>query len=145
MTTSRAPQPPTVAVTGAGRGLGLVITSSLLAQGARVIANHRSPSSELDALHKEFPDHLSLVEGDIGDESTARVLADTARATGQLDALVCNAAIARDQVLVRTSVEDWDEVQRVNVRGSFLATKHALKLMMRQRHGRIVYISSVVG
>ncbi|MFD5124098.1 SDR family NAD(P)-dependent oxidoreductase [Streptomyces sp. NPDC058385] len=145
MTTNNAPGQRTVAVTGAGRGLGLVITSSLLAEGARVIANHRSPSTELDALLKEFPDQLHLVQGDIGDESAAEELGRTARGLGRLDALVCNASIARDQLLLRTSVEDWDEVQRVNVRGSFLATKHAVKVMMRQRHGRIVYISSVVG
>ncbi|MEU3983200.1 SDR family NAD(P)-dependent oxidoreductase [Streptomyces sp. NPDC026672] len=144
MTTS-ADEQPTVAVTGAGRGLGLVIVGSLLAKGAKVVANHRSPSPELDTLLKEFPDRLTLVQGDIGDEATAKALADAARAVGGMDALVCNAAIARDELLVRTTVEDWDEVQRVNVRGSFLATKYALKLMMRQRRGRIVYVSSVVG
>lgn len=145
MTTNSPPEGRTVAVTGAGRGLGLVIVESLLAQGTRVIANYRSASAELDTLQKEFPDHLHLVQGDIGDEPTAQALVSAARTAGRLDALVCNAAIARDELLVRTSVENWDEVQRVNVRGSFLATKHSLKLMMRQRHGRIIYISSVVG
>lgn len=133
-----------VAVTGAGRGLGLLTVRTLLDQGTQVIANHRSPSEDLAQLRKEFPGRLHLVQGDVADEETAVALADAGRRLGRLDALVCNAGIARDRILVQLPAEDWDEVQRVNLRGAFLSTKHALKLMMRQKRGRIVYVSSVV-
>lgn len=133
-----------VALTGAGRGLGLLTAQTLLDQGAAVVANHRSPSDELAGLADKHPGRLRLVPGDVAAEETAALLAAEARRFGRLDTLVHNAAITRDQPLVRMPVEDWDEVQRVNLRGAFLATKHAVKSMMRTRYGRIVYISSVV-
>lgn len=133
-----------VAVTGAGRGLGLTTARTLLDQGARVVANHRSPSTELDVLAKEYPGRVTLVSGDVSTESTASDLVDAAREFGRLDALIHNAAVTRDGLLVRMSVEDWDEVQRVNLRGAFVTTKHALRYMMRRRAGRIVYVSSTV-
>jgi len=133
-----------VAVTGAGRGLGLLTVRELVDQGARVLANHRSPSEDLEQLSKEHPGQVHLLPGDISEEPTAVALLEAARKLGRLDALVNNAGITRDRVLMHLSVEDWDEVQRVNLRGPFLATKHALKLMIRQRSGRIVYISSIV-
>lgn len=132
-----------VALTGAGRGLGLLTAQTLLDQGARVVANHRSPSEELERLADKHGDRLRLVAGDVADEETSVTIASEARRFGRLDALVHNAAVTRDQPLVRMSVEDWDDVQRINLRGAFLATKHALKIMMRARYGRIVYISSL--
>lgn len=81
--------------------------------------------------------------GDVGDEATARQIVTTATELGRLDGLVLNAAITRDQPLVRMSAEDWDEVIRVNLRGPFLATKHALRFMMRRKYGRLVYVSSL--
>ncbi|AVH55803.1 MULTISPECIES: SDR family NAD(P)-dependent oxidoreductase [Streptomyces] len=132
-----------VILTGAGRGLGLETASTLLAEGARVIANHRSPSAGLEALADKHPDRLDLVPGDIAAEDTAVELISRARRLGRLDVLIHNAGIARDQLLVRTPVEDWDAVHGVNLRGAFLTTKHALKTMMRARYGRIIYVSSV--
>jgi 3-oxoacyl-[acyl-carrier protein] reductase len=133
-----------VAVTGAGRGLGLAITRALLERGASVVANYRSSSSPLEELAVSHPHRLTLVQGDIGEESAARRLVDSASAHGHLDALVHNAAVSRDGLLVQMSVEDWDEVFRVNVRGAFLVTKYAARLMLRRRYGRIVYLSSIV-
>lgn len=132
-----------VAITGAGRGLGLLTTETLLRQGARVIANHRSPSPNLEEFRRKFPGQLQLVPGDIGEESTAIALADAARNAGDLHVLIHNAGVTRDQLLAHMPVEDWDEVQRVNLRGGFLATKHAVRIMLRRRYGRIVYISSI--
>jgi 3-oxoacyl-[acyl-carrier protein] reductase len=132
-----------VTVTGAGRGLGLLTVRALLCQGAQVIANHRSPSPALEQLREGHPDAVHLVAGDIGEEPTAEAIAHAARGLGRLDAVVHNAGITRDQALVRMSVADWDEVLRVNLRGAFLLTKHALRLMMRRRYGRLVYVSSL--
>lgn len=132
-----------VILTGAGRGLGLLTAQTLLGQGAQVVANHRSPSPGLNQLAEKYRDRLRLVAGDVATEETAATLAQEARRLGRIDVLIHNAAITRDQPLVRMPVEDWDEVQRVNLRGAFLTTKHALKTMMRARYGRIIYVSSV--
>ncbi|MGX1977196.1 SDR family NAD(P)-dependent oxidoreductase [Streptomyces kronopolitis] len=141
-TADTQPSPRTVAVTGSGRGLGLLIVKALLDGGCRVLANYRTPTDELTALHESHPGRLHLCRGDIGEESAAEALVAAARGLGRLDAVIHNAAIIRDQPLVTMPVDDWDAVQRVNLRGSFLVTKHALRLMMRQRYGRMVYVSS---
>lgn len=132
-----------VAVTGTGRGLGLLTVETLLEQGNTVVANYRSQSADLEQLQNKYGDQLVTVAGDIGAEETAEALAKTAKKVGGLHALVHNAGVSRDQPLVRMPVEDWDAVQRVNLRGAFLATKHALRVMMPKRYGRFVYVSSV--
>ena len=132
-----------IALTGAGGGLGVLIAATLLQRGALVAANHRSPSTGLLKLQEKHPDALHLVAGDIGCEETAEKLIAVARALGKLDVLILNAAITRDQPLVRMPVEDWDEVLRVNLRGAFLVTKQALRVMMRHRYGRLIYLSSL--
>jgi 3-oxoacyl-[acyl-carrier protein] reductase len=134
----------TVAITGAGRGLGLLTVRTLLEQDSNVVANYRSQSPELDLLAKQYSSKLLLVQGDASDEGTAKALVHAAAEFGGLDALIHNAAITRDGAAVLLSVEDWDEVMRVNLRGAFVVSKHALRPMMRQRSGRIVYVSSTV-
>lgn len=133
-----------VALTGAGRGLGLLTARELLERGAQVIANVRTPTEHLSALEEKHSGRLHVCRGDIGEESTAEEIVRRAAGLGRLDALVHNAAIARDQPLVRMPAADWDAVQRVNLRGAFLATKHVLRPMMRARSGRLLYVSSVV-
>jgi 3-oxoacyl-[acyl-carrier protein] reductase len=132
-----------VAVTGAGGDLGLLTTRVLLRQGARVLANYRSPAPALQQLAERYPAELRMVAGDVGEEDTAVAIVDAARGLGGLDVLVHNAATTRDRSLVRMAAADWDEVVRVNLRGAFLTTKHALRLMMRRRYGRLIYVSSV--
>jgi len=133
-----------VALTGAGRGLGLLTASALVERDARVVANYLSEAPELFRLNEKYPDQVQLVQGDIADEDTARAVADSAvDRFGQLDVLVHNAAVSHDQVLVRMPVEHWDEVVRVNLRGAFLATKHSLQPMIRRRYGRMIYVSSL--
>ncbi len=131
------------AVTGAGRGLGLAIAQTLVERGARVVAHHRSASPDLERLGEARPEQVTRVGGDLSDEATAEAIAAAAKRFGSFDVLVCNAGASKDQLLVRTSVDDWDTVQRNNLRSAFLATKHALRVMMRQRSGRILYVSSV--
>jgi 3-oxoacyl-[acyl-carrier protein] reductase len=135
---------PVAAVTGAGRGLGLLITETLLAHGFRVVANHRSPSPELALMEAGAQGRLATVAGDISAEETAEKIAAQALAQfGGLDAVVNNAARTKDKALISMSPQDWDEVFHTNVRGAFLMTKHALRLMIRRRGGRLIYISSV--
>jgi 3-oxoacyl-[acyl-carrier protein] reductase len=133
-----------VAVTGAGAGLGLLTVQHLLEQGARVIANYRASADELLSLQTVHPGALHAIAGDVGEEATAVAIAKQARALGRLDVLVHNAAITNDRPLIAMSVDDWDDVIRVNLRGAFLVTKHGLPVMLKRRYGRVIYVSSLV-
>jgi 3-oxoacyl-[acyl-carrier protein] reductase len=132
-----------VALTGAGSGLGLLIAQALLEQGAQVIANYRSSADRLEGLREQHPDALHPLAGDVGDDDTAAAIAAAARSLGRLDVLIHNAAITRDRPLVAMTADEWDDVMRVNLRGAFLLTKQALRLMMKRRYGRLIYVSSV--
>ena len=132
-----------VAVTGAGRGLGLQLVRTLLDQDAEVVANHRSPSEQLEKLAADDP-RLHLVQGDIAEPDTSeRIVRGAVERFGRLDSVVHNAAVTRDRPLALMAVEEWDEVLRVNLRGAFLLTREAVRVMMRRRSGRFVYVSSV--
>jgi 3-oxoacyl-[acyl-carrier protein] reductase len=133
-----------VAVTGAGRGLGLLTVEALLDRGDVVVAHYRTPSEDLSRLEKEFPDRVHPVQGDIADPGTSEAIVRAATALGQLDAVVHNAGTAKDGPLVSMPVQDFDDVLAVNLRSAFLLTKAALRPMMRQKRGRFVYVSSVV-
>ncbi len=87
-----------------------------------------------------------LVEGDVSEESSAKAaVAQVVDRWRRMDILVNNAGINRDRLLLRMSSEDWDRVLDVNLRGAFLCTKFVMHHMIKQRRGRIVNISSVVG
>jgi 3-oxoacyl-[acyl-carrier protein] reductase len=133
-----------IALTGAGSGLGLLATQHLLEQGAHVIANYRSSAEELLSLQELHPGALHPVAGDVSEETTAVAIAEQARTLGRLDVLIHNAAISRDRPLIGMSTDDWDDVIHVNLRGAFLTTKHALRVMLRRRYGRVIYVSSIV-
>nr|WP_217548649.1 SDR family NAD(P)-dependent oxidoreductase [Streptomyces sp. GbtcB6] len=90
-----------VVLTGAGRGLGLPTTQILLKQGAHVVADHRCPSEGLAALADRFGDRLRLVAGDVAEEEAAVALVAASQQFGRLNVLIHNAAITRDQPLVR--------------------------------------------
>jgi 3-oxoacyl-[acyl-carrier protein] reductase len=132
-----------VVVTGAARGLGHAITEELLQRGAQVVAGYSADPAPLDLLAEKWSDQLWPVPGDIAEEGTSLRLIEQAARLGGPTAVIHNAAISRDALLVRMKPEDWDDVQRVNLRGAFLLSKHAVKAMMKTRWGRLVYISSV--
>ena len=136
-------------VTGASRGIGSVIARRLADAGAAVAINYRSRGAEADAVVDSIRNsggHAIPVPGDVSDEAAAEVVVKSAaEQLGRLDILVNNAGINRDRLLMRMSVSDWDEVLSVNLRGTFLPTRFAVPLMVRQRYGRIVNVSSVVG
>ena len=136
-------------VTGSSRGIGAAIASQLAAAGAAVAINYRSNAAAadgvIDAIRAAGGEALR-VPGDVSDENAAEaVVKTTADRLGRLDILVNNAGVNRDRLLLRMSAADWDEVLSVNLRGTFLPTRFAVPLMVRQRYGRIVNISSVVG
>jgi 3-oxoacyl-[acyl-carrier protein] reductase len=133
-----------VIVTGAGSGLGWHITQALLAQGDTVIANYATSGDLLNSRVTEVgADRLVPVKGSIADESTSEELAAEAAQLGGPQAVIHNASITRDGLLVKMSLQDWQAVQDVNLAGAFLLSKHAVRKMLRHRVGRLVYISSI--
>ena len=136
-------------VTGSSRGIGAVIAGRLAAAGAAVAINYRTGADAADAVIDRIREHggqALRVPGDVSDETAAAaIVKTTADRLGRLDILVNNAGVNRDRLLMRMTAADWDEVLAVNLRGTFLPTRFAIPLMVRQRYGRIVNISSVVG
>ena len=137
-------------VTGGGRGIGRATAQRLARDGARVALNfkgNREAAQEARRLVEEAGGTAALVQGDVAADGEAeRVVKEVlAFGDGRLDILVNNAGITRDNLLVRMSVEEWDAVLDLNLRGTFLVTKAALRPMMKQRSGRIVNVTSVAG
>ncbi|MDX2177651.1 MAG: 3-oxoacyl-[acyl-carrier-protein] reductase [Candidatus Sumerlaeia bacterium] len=135
-------------VTGAGRGIGREIALRFAAEGAAVLVNSARAES-CGAVAQEIAaagGRALAVGGDVGTAEVAQSLVDRAVAElGGLHFLVNNAGITRDMLLMRLKEEDWDEVLRVNLKSAFLLSRAAIKPMMKQRHGRIVNVASIVG
>ncbi|MCE2500143.1 MAG: 3-oxoacyl-[acyl-carrier-protein] reductase [Dehalococcoidia bacterium] len=136
-------------ITGSSRGIGAVIAKRLAAAGASVGINYRSSAADADVTIDEIRaagGEALRVPGDVSDEGAAEaVVKTTADRLGRLDILVNNAGINRDRLVMRMNAADWDDVLAVNLRGTFLSTRFAIPLMLRQRYGRVVNVSSVVG
>jgi 3-oxoacyl-[acyl-carrier protein] reductase len=134
-------------VTGASRGIGRAIARRLATQGAHVVAAARGDNARLVAEEITVAGgRADAVALDVTDAGAAgAVVADTLERLGRIDILVNNAGITRDQLMLRMKREDWDAVLATNLSGTFALTQAVLKPMVRQRGGRIVCISSVVG
>lgn len=135
-------------VTGASRGIGRAIALALASQGAKVVASARNAEA-LAQLAEEIKaqggDALAVV-GDVALEDDANNLVKQAvEAYGQVDVFINNAGITRDGLLLRMKNDDWDAVLDTNLKGAFLCTRAVAKVMSKQRSGRIINISSVVG
>src|SRR5439155_5748034 len=134
-------------VTGASRAIGPAIAHQLAGQGATVVAAARGDHAR-DAVAAMTAqgwraEALSL---DVTDaDAVGRVPADIASRHGRLDIVVSNAGIARDQLLMRMKREDWDAVLATNLTATFTLAQAAMRPMLKQRGGRIIAISSVVG
>jgi len=135
-------------VTGASRGIGRVIALALAGQGAKVVASARNAEAleKLTAEIKTQGGEAVAVVGDVALDADANNLINQAVATfGKVDILVNNAGITRDGLLLRMKSEDWDAVLDTNLKGAFLCTRAVAKVMSKQRYGRIINMSSVVG
>lgn len=139
----------TALVTGASRGIGRAVALALAAAGADLIVNYASnirAAEQVAAEAQRFGSRVLLFQADV---SRPQEAADLVQAGldefGRLDILVNNAGITRDNLLLRMTDQDWDEVINVNLKGVFNTTRAALRPMIRARHGRIIIISSVIG
>lgn len=138
-------------VTGASRGIGAGIARKLAVEGADIVINYVGEANLADAqaLQKELEAlgrRVLLIDANVADFNAAAAMVDEAVAKlGRIDILVNNAGINRDTLLLRMKEEDWDAVLAVDLKGVFNVTKAAVKYMMKQRYGRIISISSVVG
>ncbi|PLX76249.1 MAG: 3-oxoacyl-ACP reductase [Desulfuromonas sp.] len=135
-------------VTGASRGIGRSIALALAGQGAKLVVSARNLEAlnELVAQIKNDGGEAVAVAADVSVSADADKLIDTAvESFGRVDILVNNAGITRDGLLVRMKDEDWDAVLATNLKGAFACTRAAAKVMNKQRYGRIINISSVVG
>ncbi len=134
-------------VTGASRGIGRAVARQLAAQGAFVVAaargTHADPVAEEIRASGGRAESVALDVTEAG--APEALVASTVGRHGRIDILVNNAGIARDQLLLRMKREDWDAVLATNLTAVFAATQAVLKPMIKQRAGRIVCISSVVG
>ncbi|MGH9630105.1 MAG: 3-oxoacyl-[acyl-carrier-protein] reductase [Bryobacteraceae bacterium] len=138
----------TAFVTGASRGIGKACALSLAEAGNRVVLAARSKDrlQETAAAVRAKGAESFLVELDLASsESIKEAFATAAREFGRVDILVNNAAITKDGLALRMKKEDWDIVLQTNLSGAFFATQQVLQGMMRERWGRIINITSVVG
>ena len=136
-------------VTGGGRGIGRAICLALAASGCDVAVNYAASANAAEQTAeacRALGVQAVTLKADVTDPAACQDLVDTAAKTfGRLDVLVNNAGVTADKLILRMQEEDFDKVINANLKGAFFCCKAACKLMMRQRYGRIVNISSVVG
>lgn len=135
-------------VTGASRGIGRSISLALSAAGATIVAMDMDQAST-DAVVAELKaagGNAIAVVGNVTVAADAEMMIDAAvKEFGRVDILVNNAGITRDGIFIRMKDEDWDAVLSVNLKGAFLCSRAASKIMVKQRTGRIINIASIVG
>jgi len=135
-------------VTGGAQGIGKAIAVRLAQEGAEVAiadVNIDLAQSVLAEMKSRGTAAVAF-QADVSDSSQVEeLIKKTVKRFSTLDILVNNAGIARDALLIRTTEEDWDQVIKVNLKGAFNLTKSAAKVMIKQRSGRIVNITSVIG
>src|ERR1035441_2873113 len=135
----------TALVTGATGGIGGAIAQALHSQGATV-AISGTRREVLDAVAGELGERVQNLICKLSDTAEVEALVPSAeQAMGQVDILVANAGITRDNLFVQLRDEDWDEVIKVNLTATFRLARAATRLMMRKRFGRIIAITSIVG
>ena len=136
-------------VTGASRGIGKAIAIHLAANGAKVAVNYSSSESsaiEVAEIIKKNGGTAEIFKARVNVESEVEeMFTAIEKSLGVVDILVNNAGITKDNLLMRMKTEEWDAVIDVNLKGTFLCTRRAVKGMMKNRYGKIINISSVVG
>ncbi|HEU5430499.1 MAG TPA: 3-oxoacyl-[acyl-carrier-protein] reductase [Thermomicrobiales bacterium] len=136
-------------VTGGTRGIGLAICRRLARDGYDLVATYRGDADAATTAGQELAEsgrRVELLAADVATADGAGMAVEAAmQRLGRLDVLVNNAGITRDTLMLRMGEDDWDAVLATNLKGAFLCAKAAIRPMVRQRSGRIVNITSVVG
>lgn len=136
-------------VTGGTRGIGRAIALKLADQGANIVINYRNSDKEAEALKailEEKGVKVLTVKCDISNFEDSKNLMDKCKEVfGKIDILVNNAGITKDTLIMRMKEEDFDNVIDVNLKGTFNCAKHASAIMLKQRFGKIINMTSVVG
>lgn len=137
----------TAIITGGGRGIGKAIAESFARHGVNIVVVDvnmdiaKETSSELEKLGIKS----IALKADVSNSSdVASIFENAVKEFGKIEILVNNAGITRDGLLLRMKEEDWDAVMNINLKGTFLCSKEAVKVMSKQRYGRIINIASVV-
>ena len=136
-------------ITGGTRGIGLAVAKRLAYDGFDLVVSYRGDEETAARAKTELTTtgrRVEVMAADVATADGAGALIEAAmQQFGRLDVLVNNAGITRDTLLMRMSEEDWDVVLTTNLKGAFLCSRAAIRPMLRQRSGRIVNITSVVG
>ena len=136
-------------ITGGTRGIGKQIAITLAKDGYDIAINYRKENDDLKNIKNEIEKtnaKFLAVKGDVTDiDSTQQMVNDIIKEYGKIDVLVNNAGITKDTLLVRMKKEEFEDVIDVNLIGTFNITKNVIPYMIKQRKGRIINISSVVG
>ena len=136
-------------VTGGSRGIGRAIAVALAEAGAKVVINYagnQKAAEETEAMCQAAGGEVLVVKGDVSlKEDCENLVKETMDAYGRVDILVNNAGIVKDNLLMRMEEEDFDQVISTNLKGTFLMMKAVSRIMMKQRYGRIINMSSVSG
>jgi 3-oxoacyl-[acyl-carrier protein] reductase len=139
----------TALITGASKGIGRKIAETFAAQGANVAFTYLSSVEKGEALEQELQSYGTKVKGYRSDASkfseAEQLISDIVADFGTLDIVVNNAGITKDGLLMRMTEENWDDVINVNLKSVFNVTKAASKIMMKNRKGVFINMSSVVG
>ena len=136
-------------VTGASRGIGKAIACKLAREGAKVIINYNGSKEKAEAVKSEIEaagGQAEVYQCDVSDYTACETFIQTViKEEGSLDILVNNAGITKDGLLMKMSEEDFDKVLETNLKGAFNTIRFASSQMLRQKGGRIINMSSVVG
>ena len=139
----------TALVTGAGRGIGKAIALALAAEGYQIVVNYNGSeeaANEVVALCEEKGVKAMAYRCNVADYAAVeQMMNDVVKEMGSIDVLVNNSGITKDGLLLRMKEEDFDRVVEVNLKGCFNCIRHVARIMMKQRHGSIINMSSVVG
>jgi len=136
-------------VTGGSRGIGKAIAITLAKDGFTIVINYRNSqekAKEVKGLIEDIGGKCELIQGDVSDfSSTEKMMKNIYEQFGRLDVLVNNAGITKDQLMLRMTEDEFDDVINVNLKGTFNCIKNCSKKMLKQRQGKIINITSVVG